>query len=308
MSYCWTCSSPGSTASRWPSGSPSAASPRSFSPPCVIARITVNASCTAAPRGSCPRPRSRGRPCEPRWGAADEMSVWLRRISLPAVLAAGAADVALVLLYVPRGGADTAYELVRDVGVSCSFVAAGVLAAARRPDNRTGALMVVFGLAWSLHGITVIPDPVAAAGWFVVATVPDAVLAHLLAVFPEGRATTALQRVFLVANYATTVPLGVAKLLLVTPSRLDCPDCPNLLGAEEGSWSGEAVMAFGSLVEVGLAGLLLWLLVSRWHEAPEARRRLLAPVLVVGIALLAVYIGQQSLLAVQPHEAGAVTA
>ena len=76
------------------------------------------------------------------------MSVWLRRMSLPAVLAAGAADVALVLLYVRSGGVDTAYELVRDVGVSCSFVAAGVIAHSRRPDNRTGVLMVVFGLSW----------------------------------------------------------------------------------------------------------------------------------------------------------------
>lgn len=236
------------------------------------------------------------------------MSPRLRWLPLLAVLAVGLADLALVLRYRPGTGAETAYELVRDVGVSCSFVAAGVVAQARRPENRTGALMVVFGLAWSLHGLAVIPHAVAAASWFVVATLPDAILAHLIAVFPEGRATSRMQRVFLVANYATTVPLALATLLLVAPERLECPACPNLLGVGVGTWYGGAALAVGALAEVCLAGLLLWLLVGRWRAAPAPRRRLLAPVFYVGIALLVVYMAQQGLLLLLRPLSGPVSA
>ncbi len=224
------------------------------------------------------------------------MSPRLRRISLLAALAAGLADVALVLLFRRGAPSQIAYELIRDVGVSGSFVAAGIVAGARRPENPTGALMVVFGLAWSLHGIAAIPHPGAAAAWFAMATLPDAVLAHLILVFPEGRATARPQRLFLVANYATTVPVGVAQVLLVRPQLLRCPSCPDLLGAKVGDGFGNAVVGVGVLIEVFLAAWLVWLLLGRWRSAPAPRRRLLAPVFVVGTVLVVVYMTQQGLL------------
>src|SRR4051794_8381060 len=295
-SCCWTCSCPEPTDSRLPSGSGSPGSPRSYSPPSATARTTVNASRSAAPRASSRRPRSRGPPCALRWGVADEMSPRLRRISLFAALAAGVADVALVLLFRRGAPPEIAYELIRDVGVSGSFVAAGIVAGARRPENPTGALMVVFGLAWSLHGIAAIPHPGAAAAWFAMATLPDAVLAHLILVFPEGRATARPQRLFLVANYATTVPVGLAQVLLVRPQLLPCPSCPDLLGAKVGDGFGNILVGVAVLIEVFLAAWLVRLLLGRWRSAPAPRRRLLAPVFVVGTVLVVVYMTQQGLL------------
>ena len=224
------------------------------------------------------------------------MSQRLRRISVFAALAAGLVDVALVLLFRRGSAGEITYELIRDVGVTCSFVGAGIVAAVQRPGNRTAALMVVFGLAWSLHGIAAIPHPGAGAAWFVMATLPDAVLAHLLLVFPEERATGRSQRLFLAANYATTVPVGLTQLLLVRPERLPCPNCPNLLGAQIGDRYGEVVVALSGLIEVFLAAWLVGLLIARWRSAAAPRRRLLAPVFVVGICLVVVYLTQQGLL------------
>jgi signal transduction histidine kinase len=128
--------------------------------------------------------------------------------------------------------------------------------------------------------------------------VPDAVLGHLIAVFPDGRATTRLQRVFLVANYATTVPLAVVKLLLVSPDLLGCPACLSGVAAEAAT--GEAVLAGSNLLAVSLVALLIWIVVTRWRQAPGVLRRSMAPVVLVGLVLLIVYLVQQSLAVAWP--------
>jgi hypothetical protein len=98
------------------------------------------------------------------------------------------------------------YLLIAIIGVSWSFVAAGLVAWSQRPDNRTGALMVAVGLAFALNGLRLVGTPLGFALWFLVAMLPAATLAHLIAVFPDGHPTTRLQRVFIVVNYTATVP------------------------------------------------------------------------------------------------------
>ena len=174
--------------------------------------------------------------------------------------------------------------------MSWSFVAAGLVAWSRRPDNRTGALMVAVGLAFALNGLRLVGTPLGFVLWFLVATLPAAVLAHLIAVFPDGHPTTRLQRVFIVVNYTATVPLALVQLLLVAPAQLDCGSCPDgLLGIGGRRPYGEAVLAVSGLIEVALAVLLLWILVTRWRRASGPRRRSLAPVALVGIMLLVLY-------------------
>jgi len=232
------------------------------------------------------------------------MSQRLRLALALTALAAGLVDLALLL----RAGEDRpgplAYLLVAIIGVSWSFAAAGLVAWSRRPDNRTGALMVTVGLAYLLNGlllngVTLVRAPLGFELWFLVATLPEAVLAHLIAVYPDGRATTRLQRLFVVANYAATVPLALAQLLLVDPASLGCAECPDDLLALGGRHPyGEAVLAVSNLVLVVLAGLLLWIVISRWHRAPEPRRRSLAPVVLVGVVLVVVYLIGQALMVV----------
>ncbi len=236
------------------------------------------------------------------------MSPRLRLALALTALAAGLVNLALLL----RAGGDRpgplAYLLVAIVGVSWSFVAAGLVAWSRRPSNRTGALMVAVGLAYSLNGlllggVTLLRAPLAFALWFLVATLPEAVLAHLIAVFPDGRATTRLQRVFLVVNYATTVPLALVQLLLVDPASLGCPACPDdLLGFGGRHPYGDAVLAVSDLSLAVVAALLLWIVATRWRRAPGPRRRSLAPVALVGVVLVVVYMTGQTLKAVLPAD------
>ena len=214
-------------------------------------------------------------------------------------LAAGLVNLALIVRAGDAPPRSLPYLVIAIVGVSWSFVAAGLVAWRRRPDNHTGALMVAVGLAYALPGLRLVQTPLGFTLYLLVATLPSAVLAHLLAVFPDGRATTRLQRVFIVANYATTVPLAFVQLLLVDPARLRCPECPNdLLGTGGQHPYGDAVMVVSDLWDVVLAGLLLWIVVSRWRRAPAARRRGLAPVVQVAVVLLVLFSVRQALRAV----------
>jgi DNA-binding NarL/FixJ family response regulator len=227
------------------------------------------------------------------------MSPRLRLALALVALATGLVNLALVL-----GAGDARprpplpYLLVAIIGVSWSFVAAGLLAWSRRPENRTGALMVAVGLASALPGLRLVGTPLGFTLDLLLATLPAAVLAHLIAVFPDGRATTRLQRVFIVANYATTVPLAFVQLLLVDPGLLGCAECPNdLLGTGGRHPYGEAVVALSNLWQVVLAGLLLWIVVTRWRRAAPPRRRSLAPVAQVAVVLLVLFIVRQTLRA-----------
>jgi signal transduction histidine kinase len=220
------------------------------------------------------------------------------------VVVAGLVNVALLLRAGDDRGESLVYLLITIVGVGWSFVGAGLVAWSRRPDNRTGALMVAVGLAQLLNGllfngVILVREPVAFALWFLLATLPEAVLGHLIAVFPDGRATTRLQRVFIIANYAATVPLALVQLLLVEPGRLGCTECPDdILGLGGRDRYGDMVLSVSDLSLAVLTALLLWIVVTRWRHAAEPRRRSLAPVALVGIVLLIVYMTGQTLKAV----------
>jgi signal transduction histidine kinase len=234
------------------------------------------------------------------------MNPRLRMALTLAAVVAGLVNVALLL----RAGDDReeslVYLLITIIGVGWSFAGAGLVAWSRRPENRTGALMVAVGLAQLLNGLLVngvilVRGPFAFALWFLLATLPEGVLGHLIAVFPDGRATTRLQRVFISANYAATVPLALVQLLLVEPGRLGCNECPNdILGPGGRDRYGDVVLAVSDLSLAVLTALLLWIVVTRWRHAAEPRRRSLAPVALVGIVLLIVYMTGQTLKAVLP--------
>jgi signal transduction histidine kinase len=225
------------------------------------------------------------------------MNPRLRLMLALAALAGGLVNLGLLLRTDHGRPQPLAYLLFVIVGVSWSFVAAGLVAWSRRPANRTGALMVAVGLAYALNGLRLLGTPLGFALWFLVGTLPAAVLAHLIAVFPDGRPTTRPQRVFIAANYATTVPLSLLQLLLVEPARLGCDRCPDgLLGIGGGRPYGEPVLAIAGLIDVALGGLLLWILVTRWRRASGPRRRSLAPVALVGVVLLVLYTTRQALV------------
>ena len=234
------------------------------------------------------------------------MNPRLRLALALAALVAGVVNVVLLLRAGDERARPLAYLLITIVGVSWSFVVAGLIAWSRRPENRTGALMVAVGLSYALlglllNGVILVATPAAFGLWYLLRTLPEGFIPHLLAVFPDGRATTRLQRVFIVANYAATVPLALVQLLLVRPDRLGCAGCPDdLLVIGDRRPYGDAVLTVSNLSYVALGALLLWIMLVRWRRASGPRRRSLAPVAVVAVVLVVAFVLREALRAAVP--------
>ncbi|HSK59369.1 MAG TPA: hypothetical protein VK935_09980 [Actinomycetospora sp.] len=81
------------------------------------------------------------------------------------------------------------------------YVGVGAVAWARRPSNRTGALLVVGGLVWLVAGLVNTLVPLLIAAGQLVAWVPVAVIVHATLAFPSGRLAGAGSRALAAAAY-----------------------------------------------------------------------------------------------------------
>ncbi|MFT4230420.1 MAG: histidine kinase [Microbacterium sp.] len=148
------------------------------------------------------------------------------------------------------------------------FLVAGSIAALRRPDNRTGALMALVAIGYFAEAI--------AAGW----GLPQAYLALLTDIttpliftlglaFPSGT-LTAPARAVVVAEWTVALAAPVAWIAV-----------------------GEHSPAIGALAtatevaEGALAALIVGMLVRRYHGASHPLRRAVLPAYLVGLAALA---------------------
>jgi len=106
--------------------------------------------------------------------------------------------------------------------VSVPFLAAGLIAWARRPDSRLGVLMVAGGFASALSGWQLAED----AGPFTVGAIfdilPVALFLHLCLAFPDGRLRSRFERALVSSAYAAAIGLQLVKMSLggIGPSNL----------------------------------------------------------------------------------------
>ena len=233
---------------------------------------------------------------------------------LVAGVAAGAA-----LLF---GGYDVPAELVAPtlvltLAVGWSFIGVGLVAWSRRPDNRTGVLMVLLGFAWLLRLAGAVAQPAFFVFGFVTSSLPLAVLVHLLVVFATGRIETRPQRALVVLGYLLTVPT-VGLLTVLAALSGSCWNCPrNLVVVTPSSGSaavllqmsrGWPVVATLVAVTLLLTAVLVVVLV-RWRRAGRAQRRAMGPAVVGAVAILGTLVVQRvALLAGLPPTWAAVLA
>jgi signal transduction histidine kinase len=94
---------------------------------------------------------------------------------------------------------------IPDIVVGWTFIGCGLMAAARRPDSRSGPLMAVTGFTWFLGNFAAIDAGfvawVAAHGVYV----HRGPLVHLILAYPSGRLSSKLSRAIVGAGYAATL-------------------------------------------------------------------------------------------------------
>jgi hypothetical protein len=134
------------------------------------------------------------------------MTAARRRAVVVAALVCGAGVVALVL----ESGHQQAKVEWAILGplVGWSFVGTGLYASRRRPESRTGALMVLLGLAWFVSGLHFANSPLVYTIAGVVGGLWGGVFLQLVMAFPSGRLASRTDRGLVLAGYLifTRVP------------------------------------------------------------------------------------------------------
>jgi len=179
----------------------------------------------------------------------------------------------------PPGGRSILYIGVVIVG---GFAGVGAFAHSRRPENHTGALMVLTGTMIALTALQFFDQPVLFSIGSIFDTICIAALIHLLLAFPTGRVEGRWARSAMVAAYVA----GVLQLpaLLVN----ECPGCPNgnpMLIEENTTIATIVGFPQGVLFLFALVTTVVTLLRRRQAASPLQRRGF-EPVLLLGAVIL----------------------
>ena len=191
-------------------------------------------------------------------------------------LLAAAGSVALTLSSERPWSAST---IALEVLVGLAFVASGLVARVRRPENRTGLLMILVGLSWFSVALQAsdasLPYTVGYAGGSLIA----AILIHLVLAFPSGRLVRRGERRVTVAMYAVALVLQPVWMLFDDLHGLKCDGCPaNALLIEHVAPLAVGLGVVTLSVVLAILVAVLVILIRRWRAASPPARRVLAPV------------------------------
>jgi signal transduction histidine kinase len=246
-------------------------------------------------------------------GAVQRLSARARRGIQGAGLVAGL-GAASALVW---GGYDVRTDLlpptlVLGLAVGWSFIGMGLAAWRRRPDSRTGALMVALGFAWfGRYVVAVAVHPAFVAG-VLLGSVYLSVLVHLLATFPDGRVHGPLERAVVTVGYLLSAPLDLFFLTVFSADR-GLGEGPPPNGLVIAPTNGEFDPAGGDLAVQGVVVLLFVTLLGtvfrRWHAAGPAERRALTPGVVGGaVIVLTILVERTAILLFIPPAVGVILA
>ena len=196
-----------------------------------------------------------------------------------------------------------------------SFVLSGLVALWRRPDNRTGYLLVATGVLWLLASLTTANNPWLFTLGFLVNSAAFGAFAHLILAFPSGRLATRFERL-LVATIWFDLLVPAAALLLVGGTDEVCVNdaCPqSTVTVWQSDETAQAIVGLFTVVALTLCLVVLFLLVRRWRAASAALRRVLTPVyatsaLTLGLLLVSLVVAEFDQDAARPIELMALVA
>jgi signal transduction histidine kinase len=172
------------------------------------------------------------------------------------------------------------------------FVVAGVVAWRRRPENMLGMLMAAAGFALLLRQLRYSHEPALFTVFFPVGELAYWLVAQAVFSYPVGRITDRYERALIVTGYTVTAAFTVAILLVydgdpTKPLRFfePRPRKSLLLVAGNGDLAVALQKAFVIVVWGVLAVAAIALLIRKLVRATPRGRRMLAPLIVMAIAV-----------------------
>jgi signal transduction histidine kinase len=221
------------------------------------------------------------------------MSSSERRLTTIAAVAAVAAagSAAAAWLQLNSDHLDTPTHGFLDLLIVWAFVGGGLVAIARRPDNRVGLLLVATGLGWLGH-LAYASD----TGWVAALSIPAygiflASITTLFVVYPAGVVGTARERLLVACCLVVGLLLYPAQLLFLASPVDDCDACPSnpLAVTHEGTFASIAQHLPGYAAAALTVVLVVRLLLS-YRDAPPTRRPSLSPVVIAASGTTALFV------------------
>ena len=210
------------------------------------------------------------------------MSAARMRAVVLAALLCGAGVIAL-LLASDHQGSKTVWA-VFGPGVGWSFIGVGLYAWRRRPESRTGALMVLLGFAWFVSGLAFANARLPYSIAFVIGGLWGGVFLQLVMTFPSGRLAPGWDRALVIAGYLIFTVASIPEMLFAGPHELGCDDCPtNVLLIRRDPDLASVAIGLQVALYVVLFVIVLVRLIMRWRRAGEFERLQLTPVYVFGL-------------------------
>jgi signal transduction histidine kinase len=208
--------------------------------------------------------------------------VGLLHLGLFAVAVALAAVAASVL-----HPADPASRIAVTLAISLGFVAAGLVAWARRPQNGLGPLITILGVCLLLRKFQFgEPDEWVFTVGFLVRDLPWVVFGHIVLAYPTGRLQRPRERAFAVGAYTLAVALPLAALLVHDPGPGDEVAGESAIVIAPSADAFDALRQAEYFVVYGLLPLvLLGLIGAKLAEASPRARRMYVPLLIFGVIL-----------------------
>jgi signal transduction histidine kinase len=208
-----------------------------------------------------------------------------------ALLAAAGAITAVLTSDHVTGEAPT---IALAVPTGLAFIASGLVARARRPENGTGVLLILVGFAWFLAALPTAEQPLLFTVGLVLNGLFIGFLAHLLLAFPSGRLTTRVERTVAAAMYVVVTVFPFFALLFdegeISSTACERGTCPeNLLATFPAQTFANVLIAIYGIGAGLLSIAVAVLLIRRWRRASPALRVALNPIVVAAGVLIATF-------------------
>lgn len=200
-----------------------------------------------------------------------------RKLLIDLAIAAAAVAACAVSATLKTGNGAGGPDVALTAAAGLLFVAAGLVARWRRPENRTGALMAAVGFALFLEDLQLSRQPLLFTVGLALASVSAPMLAWLVLAYPDGRLGSRASRLIVVAAWVVTVGFRLVEMTVQDVSYYRDSNT-NLLFVSADASMVHLVASAQRVAGGVLAVAILAMMVRHWLTASPPRRRLIAPV------------------------------
>ena len=207
-----------------------------------------------------------------------------------ALLLVGAA-LGLVAYRAQTDALHSPHHAAAQVAVAGAFLVSGILAWARRPQNRMGRLMVLTGVALLARQLRYSNDALLFTVFFILGDVAYAMVGHTALAYPTGRVVDRWERALVIAGYTTVLVFPPLAALFYDGSQLlqfdFNPRHPrdSLINVTGDAHVVRLLQQTEIVVFFGiLATLFIVLVARRYRNASPRMRKILAPLLLAAVA------------------------